>query len=45
MFVYAVGILPQIRSLQMAERFTQIWYADDASAGGLLKDLYLIGLI
>ena len=39
MFVYAVGILPLIQSVQSPQRWTQVWYADDASAGGLLEEL------
>ena len=39
MFVYAVGILPLIQSVQSPQRWTQVWYADDASAGGLLGEL------
>ena len=34
MFMYAIGTLPLIRSLRNPSRWTQIWYADDASAGG-----------
>ena len=40
MFKYAIGTLPLIRSLHNPSRWTQIWYADDASAGGCLKDIY-----
>ena len=40
MFVYAVAILPLIHSLNDRSRWTQMWYADDASAGGLLTDMY-----
>ena len=39
MFMYAVGTLPLIRSLHDPGRWTQLWYADDASAGGALSDL------
>ena len=39
MYVYAIGILPLIKYLPSPESWTQLWYADDASAGGLLKDL------
>ena len=41
MFVYAIGTLPLIHSLEDACRWTQLWYADDASAGGLLEDLLI----
>ena len=34
MFVYAIGTLPLIHSLEDTCRRTQLWYADDASAGG-----------
>ena len=37
--IYAVGILPFIRSLHHPERRIQIWYADDASAGAALDKL------
>ena len=39
MYVYAIGTLPLIQSLQSPHSWTQLWYADDASAGGLLSDL------
>ena len=39
MYVYAIGTLPLIQSLQSPQSWTQLWYADDASAGGLLSDL------
>jgi len=39
MFMYAVGMLPLIQSLHNPTRWTQLWYADDASAGGSLSDL------
>ena len=39
MYVYALGTLPLIQSLQSPQSWTQLWYADDASAGGLLKNL------
>ena len=39
MFMYAVGTLPLIRSLHDPGRWTQLWYADDASAGGTLSEL------
>ena len=38
MFLYAVGTLPLIRKLNSSE-VTQVWYADDASATGMLNDL------
>jgi len=40
MFMYAVGTLPLIRSLHNPTHWTQLWYADDASAGGSLSDLH-----
>ena len=40
MFMYAVGILPLVLSLKNPSRWTQLWYADDASAAGTLDDLY-----
>jgi len=39
MFMYAVGTLPLIRSLHNLGHWTQLWYADDASAGGTLLEL------
>ena len=39
MFVYAIGVLPLIHSLEDTCKWTQLWYADDASAGGMLSDL------
>ena len=39
-FMYAIGTLPLIHSLYNSSCWTQIWYADDASAGGCLKDIY-----
>ena len=39
MFMYAIGTLPLIRSLHDPGRWTQLWYADDASAGGTLSEL------
>ena len=38
MTMYALGTLPLIQSLQ-EEEATQIWYADDASAGGQVAQL------
>ena len=37
MYVYVIGTLPLIKSLQFC---IQPWYADNASAGGLLTDLH-----
>ena len=39
MFMYAIGTLPSIRSLHDPGRWTQLWYGDDASAGGTLSEL------
>ena len=39
MFMYAIGTLPLIRSLHNPSHWTQVWYADDASAGGSLRDI------
>jgi len=39
MFMYAVGTLHLIRPLHNPTRWMQLWYADDASAGGSLSDL------
>ena len=39
MFMYAIGTLPLIRLLRDPGRWTQLWYADDASAGGTLPEL------
>ena len=38
MFLYAVGTLPLIRSLKNPD-WTQVWYADDASACGDLTSI------
>ena len=38
MFLYAIGTLPLIHSLK-SQMVTQVWYADDASAGGTLREL------
>jgi len=35
----AVGTLPLIHSLHKPGHWTQLWYADDASAGGTLLEL------
>ena len=40
MFMYAIGTLPLIRSLCDPSHWIQIWYADDASAGGSLEDIH-----
>jgi len=39
MFMYAIGTLPLIHSLHDPGRWTQLWYADNASAGGTLLEL------
>ena len=39
MFMYAIGTLPLIHSLRRPSCWTQVWYADDASAGGSLSDI------
>ena len=41
MAFHAIGILPLIRSLKDPSRQTQMWYADDASAGAKLQELRL----
>ena len=40
MFMYAIGTLPLIHSLHDPGWWTQLWYADDASAGGTLAELH-----
>ena len=40
MFMYGIGTLPLIRSLRDPESWTQLWNADDASAGGTLPELH-----
>ena len=40
MYVYGIGTIPVIQSLQSPQSWTQLWYADDASAGGSLSDLH-----
>ena len=37
--MYAIGTLPLIDSLHNPTHWTQLWYADDASAGGTLSDM------
>ena len=39
MFMYAIGTLPLIHSLNDPGHWTQLWYADDASASGALPEL------
>ena len=39
MFMYAIGTLPLIHSLNDPGRWTQLWYADDASTSGTLPEL------
>ena len=39
MFLYAVGTLPLIQSLKNPSAWTQVWYADDASACGELTSI------
>ena len=39
MYVYGIGTLPLIQILRSPQSWTQLWYTDDASAGGLLRDL------
>ena len=39
MFAYAISTLPLIHSLRDPGRWTQLWYADDASAGRTLPEL------
>ena len=39
MYAHAIGILSLIQSLQSSQSWTQLWYVDDTSVGGLLKDL------
>ena len=41
MIVYDIGFLPLIRELQGSHpRVTQLWYADDAVAGGKLEHIF-----
>ena len=37
MFMYAIGTLPLIGSLNDSGQWTQLWYADDASASGTAR--------
>ena len=39
MAFYALSVLPLIRSLKDTQRWTQVWYADDANCGGFLDSL------
>ena len=39
MFIYAVSSLPLISSLQNNSKWKQIWYADDATSCGKIKNL------
>jgi len=39
MVMYAIGTLPLIHKLQ--DNVTQVWYADDASAGRKTSDLHV----
>jgi len=39
MFMYAIGTLPLSCSLHDPGRWTQLWYANDASASGTLPEL------
>ena len=39
-FMYAIGKLPLIWLLHNSKCWTQLWYADDASAGGTLSQLH-----
>ena len=40
MFMYAIGTLPLICLLHDPGWWIQLWYADDASAGGTLPELH-----
>ena len=40
MFMYVIGTLPLIHFLNDPGRWTQLWYADDASVSGTLPELY-----
>ena len=40
MYVCGIGTIPVIQSLQSPQSWTQLWYVDDASAGGSLSDLH-----
>ena len=39
MFMYAIGTLPLIHSLNDFGQWTQLWYANDASASGTLPGI------
>ena len=39
MFTYVIGTLPLIHLLRNPGHWTQLWYADDASAGGTFPEL------
>jgi len=43
--MYTIGTLPLIRLICDPGRWTQLWYADDASASGTLPELRIIVLI
>ena len=40
MFMYAIRTLPLIYSLHNPAQWTQIWYADDASVCGNMKNIH-----
>ena len=40
MFFYAISFLPLIRLLKEPSKWTQVWYADDASACGELSHIH-----
>jgi len=39
MFIYAIDVFPLTKSLRVPDKWLQLWYADDASAGGTLSAL------